>query len=191
RDVDVQRRGRAGQATGRRCLGPALRVLVLNDHDGIPDLDLGVRDGPARPGKAHPLGRAEHGRVELQGLPGALDGEAGRDTPIRIRNRAGRCWCCHPVLLHDELRCPSTHMTIGVPPVTTTVRELVTSLARAVLALSGQPSWCLASASFPELPCLSYQAPISAIHASRSGPRGRWPASVIMPTIRSFTSRRR
>ena len=33
-------------------------------------------DGPARPGKAHALGRAKHRRVELKGLGGALYGEA-------------------------------------------------------------------------------------------------------------------
>src|SRR6266516_473225 len=67
----------------------------------------------------------------------------------------------------------------------------VTPLARTVLALSGESSWCPASASFPELPCFSYQAPISAIHDSRSGPRNCWPASVIMPSIRYFISRLR
>src|SRR5215831_14973971 len=44
-DVDEQRRGRAGQAAGRRRGGPALRVLVLYDHHGVADLDLGVGDG--------------------------------------------------------------------------------------------------------------------------------------------------
>src|ERR1700730_3993957 len=123
-NVDEQGRWRAGQAAGRWCLGPALRVLVLDDHDGIPDLDLGVGDGPVRPGEAHALGRAEHGCVKFEGLRGTLDGEAGRDTAIRIRDRVGPCWCCHPVLLHDEVRCPSTNLTIGLPPVTTTAREL-------------------------------------------------------------------
>src|SRR5215831_15043304 len=62
----------------------------------------------------------------------------------------------------------------------------VTPLARTVLALSGPSSWCPGSASVPALPCFSYQAMISAIHASRSGPRSCWPVSVIRPSIRYF-----
>src|SRR5215813_10597741 len=64
----------------------------------------------------------------------------------------------------------------------------VTPLARTVLALSGQSSWCPGSASMPVVPCFSYQAPISAIHDSRSGGLSRWPASVIAPSIRYFIS---
>src|ERR1039457_1583243 len=51
----------------------------------------------------------------------------------------------------------------------------LTPLARTVLALSAESSWCPASASFPELPYFSYQAPISAIHPSRQGPSGSFP----------------
>src|SRR5712692_11507388 len=64
----------------------------------------------------------------------------------------------------------------------------VTPVARTVLTLSAESSWCPASASFPELPYFSYQAPISAIHDSRSGPCSCWPSSVIMPSIRYFIS---
>src|SRR6266568_4525348 len=67
----------------------------------------------------------------------------------------------------------------------------VTPLARTVLAVSGESSWCPASASLPELPSFSYQAPISAIHASKSGPLSRWPVSVTMPSNRYFITRLR
>src|SRR5689334_6565462 len=62
----------------------------------------------------------------------------------------------------------------------------VTPRLRTVLAACGQSSWCPGSASLPVVACFSYQAPISAIHASRSGPCICWPASVIAPSIRYF-----
>src|SRR5215469_12085159 len=102
-DVNEQVRGKPGQATRRWCLGSALRVLVLDDHHGVTDLDLGMEDGPAWPGEAHALGRAEGGRVELESLPGAPDGQAGCDAAIRIRDRVGPCRCCHATLLHGEV----------------------------------------------------------------------------------------
>src|SRR5262249_22444993 len=130
-DIDEQRRRRAGQATGRRRLGPPLRVLILDDDDRVPDLDFGVGDGPIRAREAHALGRAEHRTVELQGLPAALNGETGRDPAVRIRDRAGPCCRCHRLppwwyarhapgpLRHDAKRIggssrpPSTSTTIG------------------------------------------------------------------------------
>src|SRR5215472_17535964 len=62
----------------------------------------------------------------------------------------------------------------------------VTPSARTVLAVCGKSSWCPESASTPAAPYFSYQAPISAIHASRPGPGSCWPASVIAPSIRYF-----
>src|SRR5262245_4189222 len=130
-DIDEQRRRRAGQATGRRCLGPPLRVLILDDDDRVPDLDFGVGDGPIRAREAHALGRAEHRTVDLQGLPAPLNGETGRDPAVRIRDRAGPCCRCHRLppwwyarpapgpCGHDAKRIwgssrpPSTSTTIG------------------------------------------------------------------------------
>src|SRR5262249_49480490 len=43
-DVDEQRSRGAGQPTGRWRLGSPLRVLILDDDDRIPDLDLGMGD---------------------------------------------------------------------------------------------------------------------------------------------------
>src|SRR5215831_13409988 len=62
----------------------------------------------------------------------------------------------------------------------------VTPFARIVLALSGQSSWCPASASLPVVACFSYQAPISAIQDSRSGGLSCWPDSVMAPSNRYF-----
>src|SRR5215467_10479808 len=64
----------------------------------------------------------------------------------------------------------------------------VTPVARTVLALSGQSSWCPGSASLPDAACFSYQAPISAIQVSRSGAASCWPFSVIAPSSRYFIS---
>src|SRR5580704_15347272 len=64
----------------------------------------------------------------------------------------------------------------------------VTPPARTVLAVCGKSSWCPGSASTPAAPYFSYQAPISAIHASRPGPGNCWPASVIAPSSRYFIS---
>ena len=52
-------------------------VLVLDDDHRVADLDLGVGDGATRPGDPHPLGRAEHVGVEVQGLCCALYDETG------------------------------------------------------------------------------------------------------------------
>src|SRR6266568_7049298 len=60
-----------------------------------------------------------------------------------------------------------------------------------VLTLPTESSWNPGSASLPELPHFSYQAPISCIHASRSGPGSCWPDSVISPRIRYFIARLR
>src|SRR5262249_17467046 len=103
-DVDEHRSRGAVQATGRRGLGPPLRVLILDDDDRIADLDLGMGDSPVRAREAHPLGCAKHRMVELQGLPAPLNCETWRDTAVRVRDRVGP-WCrCHPIFLLSDIR---------------------------------------------------------------------------------------
>jgi hypothetical protein len=72
-----------------------LRDLILDDHDRVPDLDLGVGEGAAGAGEAHSLGRPEHRRVELEGLDAALHHQAGRDAAIGVRDLLGLGRGCH------------------------------------------------------------------------------------------------
>src|SRR5205823_6067028 len=94
-DVDELEDWAAGQAAGRWGLRSVLRVLVRNDDHRVADLDLGVGDAPVRAGKPHPLGRAEHLGVEVQGLRGALHDQAGRDPAVRVGNRVRLGWHGH------------------------------------------------------------------------------------------------
>ena len=50
-DVNEQEAGRALDSVRRRCLRPSLRRFVLDDDDRIANLDFGVGNRPAGPGK--------------------------------------------------------------------------------------------------------------------------------------------
>jgi hypothetical protein len=86
-DVDELEHRRPGQPTGRRRGRAHVRGRVLDDQYRVADLDLRVRDRAVRAGKPHPLGRAEHLAVEVDGLGRTVHDEARGDPAVVVRNR--------------------------------------------------------------------------------------------------------